>query len=243
MVRRFEYQQHFLRSPAIAAMLIGHTNIRKNDIVYDFGAGSGVIAEALAQRCKRVVAIEHEAGILAKLRTNLAKYSNVEIQNQLIEAAILPEHPYKVFSNPPFSLSALLFERLNMAANLPKAIYCIVQRQFALKVVPSDRHFTSALGIKLAINYQAKIRIPLHRSDFTPPPHVDTVLLALTQREVPLIERLQQQLFFQYVDILYRDNSMFIEAIHDSGIAMKRQKPSECSPQQWVQLFEASTRN
>lgn len=43
-------QQHFLRSPRLVAELIGHSNIRKNDTVYDLGAGSGVIASVLARR-------------------------------------------------------------------------------------------------------------------------------------------------------------------------------------------------
>src|SRR4051812_28038866 len=53
MPRLHTYSQHFLRSPRIVAELIGHSNVRKNDIVYDLGAGSGVIASVLANKCKK----------------------------------------------------------------------------------------------------------------------------------------------------------------------------------------------
>ena len=50
--------QHFLRSPAFIAELIGHSNLRKNDTVVDLGAGSGAIAAVLARGVAQVVAIE-----------------------------------------------------------------------------------------------------------------------------------------------------------------------------------------
>lgn len=54
MKRLAEYSQYFLQSPELVKELIGHSNIRKNDTVYDIGAGSGTISSVLAQRAKRV---------------------------------------------------------------------------------------------------------------------------------------------------------------------------------------------
>ena len=72
-MRKDILSQHFLRNPRIALMLIGHSNIKKRDLVVEIGAGSGVITSALAHRVSHVIAIEPDHITAAKLRTNLTK--------------------------------------------------------------------------------------------------------------------------------------------------------------------------
>src|SRR3546814_21192073 len=99
MARQHEYAQHFLRSPRIVAELIGHSNIRKNDLVYDLGAGSGVIASVLANCCKKVIAVEIEPSALKKFRTNLGNVLTVNIIDQDIKTLDPQTEPYKIFTN------------------------------------------------------------------------------------------------------------------------------------------------
>ena len=49
-------------------------------------------------------------------------------------------------------------------------------KEFALKLLNTDRHYTSQLGLQTIAKYQTKIRYPLRNTDFTPPPAVPTVL-------------------------------------------------------------------
>ena len=190
--RKFELDQHFLKSPKTALMLIGHSNIRKNDTVLEIGAGSGVITTALSKRCKKVIAIEPDHETAKKLRKNLEKFKieNVEIIEKDFHDVKLPDEPYKVFSNPPFRFSAEIFywlldlenkdgeiiEKNSKNHQFPKSIYLILQKQLALKLIQTDRHYTSQLGKILTKSYQTKIRFPLKTGDFTPPPAVPTVL-------------------------------------------------------------------
>ena len=88
----------------------------------------------------------------------------------------LPAEPYKVFANPPFHLSSAIVHKLLEADNPPESFYLILQKQFALKLLNTDRHYTSQLGLALIQKYQTKIRYPLRPTDFTPPPAVPTVL-------------------------------------------------------------------
>ena len=157
-------------------MLIGHTNIKKRDLVLDIGAGSGVITSALSKRCQKVIAIEPDKTALEKLRKNTKNLENVEIVPEDFLMMDLPETPYKIFANPPFHLSSKILHKLIEAKNPPDAIYLILQKQFALKLLNTDRHYTSQLGYALTAKYQTKIRYPLKPYDFTPPPAVPTVL-------------------------------------------------------------------
>lgn len=176
-MRNHLLSQHFLRSPHLALILIGHSNLKKHDLVIEIGAGSGVITSALSKRVRKVIAIEPDHKTAAKLRENLAKraIANVEVVEKDFLNYELPDEPYKVFSNPPFHLSSAIIHRLIESSNPPEAFYLILQKQFALKLLNTNRHYTSQLGHKLIQKYQTKIRLPLKNTDFTPPPAVPTV--------------------------------------------------------------------
>jgi 23S rRNA (adenine-N6)-dimethyltransferase len=211
MPRKHDYSQHFLRSPRLVAELIGHTNIRKNDVVYDLGAGSGVITSVLARRVREVVAVEIEPDALKQLRANMRGIDNVAI----IEADILELQPmhdsYKIFANPPFSISSPLVRHFTQLDYSPKVLYLVTQRQFARKIVPSDQHFTSQLGIELAPWYAARIRKPLRKTDFTPPPAVDTVLLELKKREEPLLPASERDTYAKFVERCFTSQTYFAQ--------------------------------
>ena len=170
--------QHFLRSPRLALILIGHSNLKKRDLVIEIGAGSGVITSALSARVRQVIAVEPDHVTAMKLRENLAKRNieNVQVVEKDFLEMELPSEPYKVFSNPPFHLSSAIVHKLIEAENPPESFYLILQKQFALKLLNTERHYTSQLGLKLIQSYQTKIRLPLKPTDFTPPPAVPTVL-------------------------------------------------------------------
>ena len=178
MSRNHLLSQHFLRNPRLALILIGHSNLKKLDTVVEIGAGSGVLTSALARRVAHVIAVEPDAEAVAKLRGHLKRQGceNVEVVVKDFMDYELPSEAYKVFANPPFHLSSAILHKLIEASNPPEAIYLILQKQFALKLLNNDRHYTSQLGLALTRDYTTRIRLPLKPTDFTPPPAVSTVL-------------------------------------------------------------------
>ena len=183
-MRKYQLSQHFLKGPKLAGFLIGHSNIKKRDIVVDIGAGSGVITTALARRTKQVIAVEPDHETAELLRKNVGKLENVKIVEQDFLDMELPDGPYKIFANPPFHLSSAILHKLDEADNPPEAIYLILQKQFALKLLNNDRHYTTQLGKRLFVHYAPRIRLPMKPNYFTPPPAVPTVLLELKRRDI-----------------------------------------------------------
>ena len=232
MPRNHLYAQHFLRSPRLVAELIGHSNVRKNDTVLDLGAGSGVITSSLARRARQVIAVENEPGSLQKLRANCGKLPNVKIVNEDILAYSSSVEKYKIFANIPFNISAKVVEKFAFTPKPPSSVYLIVQKQFAQKIIASDRHFTSSLGAKISPWWQAKIKKPLRKTDFTPPPAVDTVLLETKPRETALLPTAQTAEFCAFVDRCFREQQFY------ASVKKGDKKPSELSPEAWVALFQ-----
>lgn len=231
------YSQHFLRNSHLIGELVGHSNIRRNDTVIDIGAGSGAITVVLSRRCAQVLAYEAEPIAAVKLRSNMSNLENVRVIEADFLQAELPDGPYKVFANIPFSLSSAIVRKLCEADNAPKSIYLVVQKQFAQKLIVTGSHFHGALGMVIAPWWMTRIRRPLRRTDFTPPPAVDTVLLEIKRREEPLLPRDLQQQYIEFVEHCFAEPKYYARTA-----APRELKPSQLTPEQWVAVFRAHYR-
>jgi len=240
MKRLAHYSQYFIRSPRLIKELIGHSSINKSDTVYDIGAGSGVISSVLAERCKSVVAIEFEPRMAVKLRENMQSHPNVEVREADFLAMPLPKTPYKVFANIPFHLSSPIVRKLAEADNPPQAVYLIVQKQFANKLLPDSDHFTGQLGMMVGPVFEVRIRKRLQRTDFWPHPNVDTVLLEMVRRPEPLVAKSKMPAYRNLIEGCFSDPKIFAK-MPTAAIGLPLGiKPSQMKLSQWVALFEAS---
>jgi 16S rRNA A1518/A1519 N6-dimethyltransferase RsmA/KsgA/DIM1 with predicted DNA glycosylase/AP lyase activity len=239
MKRLAHYSQYFLRSPRLIKELIGHTNIGRDDTVYDIGAGSGTISSVLAERCKTVVSIEFEPRTAVKLRENMATHPNVEVREGDFLAMDLPKKPYKIFANIPFHLSSPILRKLTESDAPPEAIYLVVQKQFANKLLPDSDKFTGQLGMMVGPLFAVRIRKPLQRTDFWPHPNVDTVLVELIRREEPLISPKNMPTYRQFIEDCFSDPRKFAKTPRKAIGLPDDTKPSQMKLVQWVALFEA----
>lgn len=240
MKRLANYSQYFLRSPQLIKELVGHSSVNRHDVVYDIGAGSGAISSVLAERAKSVVAVEFEPRMASKLRSNMEQYSNVTVYQGDFLSMPLPKTAYKVFANIPFHLSSPIVRRLTQAEYPPEAIYLVVQKQFANKLLPSSDRFTGQLGMMVGPEFAVRIRRRLLRTDFFPHPNVDTVLLEMLHRPEPLIERSRMAEYRQFIEDCFSTPKIFAKAPRSAVGLPSDIKPSQMKLAQWVALFEAT---
>ncbi len=229
--------QHFLRDPHLIAELVGHSNVRKNDTVLDIGAGSGAITAVLSKRVKQVIAYEADAGAFAILERNMGQVPNVTLCQGDFLSGALPSQAYKVFANIPFHLSSPIVHRLIEAELPPKAIYLIVQKQFARKLLADNQSFTSQLGAAIAPWWSARIRRPLKKTDFWPHPAVDTVLLEIKQRAEPLLPPAERPDYVDFITNCYTNQTYFMHL--KKGTLNPEKRPSQLSAEQWVTLYRS----
>jgi len=238
MKRLSDYSQNFLRSPKLVESLISRSTLTKDDLVYDIGAGSGIIASALASRVKSVVAVEYDARVAKTLRHNMSTFPNVTVKIGDVMELNFPTTPYKIFANIPFHLSSPIVQRFINSPMSPEAAYLIVQKQFGRKLIATDTsHFTSQLGMIIGAEYSVKIIKSLQKSDFWPHPAVDTVCLEMIKRKVPLIQRSRLSAYSQFTIECFSDpkklTKMPLTVIgQQSGVS-----PSRLSLDQWIILF------
>ena len=225
-----------MRSPRIALMLVGHSNIRKRDFTLDIGAGSGVFTYALSKKSAQVLAIEFDRETFKKLQNNTKKLENVEVlcaDFLRFNLSKLPKN-YKVCANIPFHLSSPIIQKLTNAKNSPKSIYLILQKQFARKLIVSDKNFTSALGVKIFPFFESKIKKPLQKSDFTPPPAIETVFFEMKRRETPLISKEEHPIFNDFIEKMFAVPEFYKKNCQPK---FKTKKPSELKGEEWLEIW------
>lgn len=240
MKRLHYHSQYFLRNPRLIKELVGHSNLKANDTVYDIGAGSGVISSVLAGYCKSVVAVEVEPRMIQKLHENLDHYPNVTVHQGSFLDMKLPAHPYKIFANIPFHLSSPILRRLTESSHPPEAVYLVVQKQFANKLLPDSDRFTGQLGMMIGPLFAVRIRKLLRRTDFWPHPNVDTVFVELIRRDTPLIAEVQMPAYRHFIEGCFSDPKVFAKTpLGRTGISPDL-RPSQLTLEQWVKLFSLS---
>jgi 16S rRNA A1518/A1519 N6-dimethyltransferase RsmA/KsgA/DIM1 with predicted DNA glycosylase/AP lyase activity len=240
MKRLANYSQHFFRSPQLIKELIGHSTIKSDDLVLDIGAGSGTISSVLATRVKSVAAYEFEPRTAETLKLNMRQYANVRVIEGDFLTMPLPNGPYKIFSNIPFHLSSPIIHKITEADNPPQAAYLIVQKQFANKLLPSSDHFTGQLGMVIGPQFAVRIRKHLLRSDYSPPPNVDTVMIELLLRPEPLLSKSDMPAYREFIVGCFSTPKIFAKAPRYKVGLPDNIKPSQMKLVQWIKLFQAA---
>src|SRR5689334_2930332 len=183
--KRIRLAQNFLRSPALAQQLIAMSTIGPSDVVYDLGAGDGIITVALARVAGRVVAIEKDPELVRSLRDRCRPFQNVEIVEKDFLGYSFGTSEYKIFANIPYNLTSLivrkiLYERSNLTES-----YLILQKEAAKKFSGCPGETLVSILAKPFFEFQ--ILFQLRRTDFWPVPNVDSVLLVIKRRKRPLV--------------------------------------------------------
>lgn len=182
------YSQNFLISKNLIAGLIDKSSITKNDVVYEIGAGEGIITEELAKRCRKVVAIEIDPNLYKNLTQKFANVSNIEVYQGNFLSYTLPKTDYKVFSNIPFNITADVIKKLTDTTVAPKDTYLIVQRDAAKKYLGQPYAKETQFSLLLKPWFEPSVVHKFRKTDFRPVPQVETVLLRFKIHDKPLID-------------------------------------------------------
>lgn len=193
------YSQNFLRSRELVNKLLDISNFTKDDIVYEIGAGKGIITDELAKRCRKVIAFEIDHTFYHQLQSKYEDYEKVELHKGDFLTAPLPQATYKVFSNIPFNITADIIRKLTHTRVPPVDSYLVIQKEAALKFLgfPTGQETQASLSLRPWFDLQ--VRYHFRSTDFSPIPHVAIVLLQLRKREQPLIDENNAQLYKDFI--------------------------------------------
>ncbi len=249
-----ELGQHFLVDENILGVIGRLAELQASDVVLEIGPGLGVLTRYLAQRVARVVAVEIDRTLEARLGEQLAGFRNVELlfgDALELDLAALAPPPRKLVANLPYNVATpIVVESLDGLPSLER--WCVmVQREVAERFFA--RPGTKAYGAVSVLVQIAAVRAgfhPVSRTVFRPRPNVDSALVAFARRPLPpdyrVVKRVVQAAFAHRRKTLA--NSLELSGVASrvaAGRALARLgldpgvRAEELDPEQLVELARA----
>lgn len=190
--------QHILVDEGILAEEVRLANVRDMDVVLEIGAGPGTLTTVLAERAKKVIAVENDPRFRGYLET--AMPDNVELIIDDFLKIELPDFD-KVVANIPYNISSpIIFKLLEHEFT---AGILILQLEYASRMVAGtgDPEY-SRLSVKIDSKAHCEILRKVPRNSFFPMPRVDSAIIELVPREpsYPIDDR---ECFDRVVDAVF----------------------------------------
>ncbi len=180
--------QSFLYDPSTAAAIAARARLSPQEVVLEIGAGLGALTIPMAQRAKKVFAVEKDRRLVDLLKTELLtrKITNCEIiagdilQTDLAKFKASAGGKITVAGNLPYNISSqILIKLIRSRENVTRAIF-MFQKELAQRIAarPGDRKYGR---ISAMLRYCADIKtlLDVKAGAFYPPPKIDSSVIEI----------------------------------------------------------------
>lgn len=199
--------QHFLTDKQVLERIADAAAVDPKDTIVEIGPGRGALTDLLVERAGRLVAIEYDRALAVKLKERYASRSNVEI----IQADVLTVRladcagggPYKLIGNVPYYITTPILFHALQRPRPEQAIY-LVQREVAdrLTASPGGGEF-GALTVNVGAVANAEMLFTVPAGAFRPPPKVESAVVRITPRPMPIVTPEQEESFRTFVQSVF----------------------------------------
>jgi 16S rRNA (adenine1518-N6/adenine1519-N6)-dimethyltransferase len=211
------FGQHFLINPTIIRGILRLAELAPDDVVLEIGAGTGTLTEALADRVRRLLALEVDRDLIDALRQRFAARPHVEIIHAdalSFDLQRLPK-PIKVVANLPYGTAVAILTRLLTQRACLQSAVVMVQREVAERLYASPG--TKAYGsLTLLTQWYARVEkgFNVPPSAFFPPPKVMSTVVKIIPRPVPPVSVGDEALLFRVIRAAFAQRrKMLINAL------------------------------
>ena len=193
------FGQHLLVDREALNTILEAAELQPKDSALEVGSGTGVLTVELAQRARRVVAVELDRNILPVLRDTTKRYRNVEIiPRDLLDVQpdeVFGDAPYKLVANLPYYITAMTLRHFLEAKNAPRLLVVMVQLEVAQRITaaPGDM---SLLGLSVQFYGKPRLVAKVPAASFFPPPKVDSAIVRVDLYPEPSLSGDERAWFF-----------------------------------------------
>ena len=201
------YGQNFLTDSFVLDKIVNAACVTADSVAIEIGPGLGALTAALAERARKVVAVEIDTSLIPVLEETLAAYDNVRIINadvlKLDLAAVLAEEQaqsaHLVANLPYYITTPIIFHVLENKLPI-ESMTVMVQKEVGerMRAVASTKAYGA---VTLAIQYYADVELVANvpPNCFFPRPNVDSAVVRLKILPKPRVDVADEALFFQVI--------------------------------------------
>ena len=188
------YGQHFLTNEHYARQIAEALSLTDQYAhALEVGPGQGMLTKYLLERkdAFHLKVAEADRDMVAYLHTHYP-----ELTNDILEGDFLRLRLEKVFDGEPFGLvgnfpynisSQILIKLLDNYTLIPEMVG-MFQKEVADRVIVGHGTKTyGVIGVLVQARYEPALLLNVSKGNFAPPPKVESAVIRLVRREVPLI--------------------------------------------------------
>jgi len=175
--------QHFLRARHILERIAAAACPQPVPLCIEIGPGEGALTKHLLPRAGRLVAIELDGSLAARLQARFSGASALTVvAADALEVDLSQWGQAVIAGNLPYYAATALIERA-LAAGPIRAVF-LVQKEVAARLAarPGSRDY-GYLSVSIQCVAEVEILCRVPPGAFSPPPKVDSAVIRLTPRD------------------------------------------------------------
>ena len=194
--------QHFLNDRRILQRIVDALELTGSETVVEIGPGRGSLTQLLIPHVGKLVLIEYDRQLAARLRTTYASSATVcvvEADVLTVNLAAAAGGPFQLVGNVPYYITTpIIFHAL--AKPLPGRAVYLVQREVAERIVasPGSAEY-GALSVNVQALATARLLFRVSPGSFVPPPKVDSAVVRIEPRSDPAVQPNEEAEFRRFV--------------------------------------------
>ena len=183
--------QNFLIDPNIQRKIVASLEAGPDDEVLEIGPGVGALTKHLAGRVRRLVLVELDNDLAARLREEFAGDPSVEVINEDVlqvplERVSSDPARLKVIGNIPYNITTPILFSLLERRPRPAAIVLMVQREVADRILePAGSKTYGALAVGVQAVAEVSRVMNVSRDAFRPVPDVMSSVVKIVPHQPP----------------------------------------------------------
>ena len=187
MKTRKRFGQHFLHDPGVLKRIVQAVAPGAADAMVEIGPGEGALTRQLLERVGRLIAIEIDRDLAARLSREFSSDKLAVVCADVLEFdfSVLPTR-LRIVGNLPYNISTPILFHLARFADRVRDMHFMLQLEVVQRMVA--RHSTPAYGrlsVMLQTRFSMEKLFTVAPGAFRPPPKVDSAVVRL----VPLPQK------------------------------------------------------
>ena len=179
--------QHFLNSTHVLDQIISAAHIKQGETLLEIGPGTGVLTRALLNSGAHVIAVEKDQRAIGMLEQDffteikegaLKIISGDVLYENTLKTETISNGSYALVANIPYYITGAILEKFLEHEPRPNRMVLLVQKEVAERICVRDGK-ESILSVSVKAFGTPKIIAKVPPGAFTPPPTVDSAILAI----------------------------------------------------------------
>jgi len=176
--------QHFLINPRIKQRILDTCQLRPDDVVLEIGPGAGALTLDIAQRVRRLYAVEKDPVLYAVLKAKLPLKKIRLFQADFLTFDLRKLTALtKIIGNLPYNIASPILAKLLEKPERPVPVFVMLQYEFA-KRIAAQPHTKDYGPLSCFVQYFSRPKILFHikPAAFQPKPKVMSSFVCLEPR-------------------------------------------------------------